>query len=159
MTLNTEKTLKVQTPKKVKCTLLQKEKRSKQILLLIGMQLILIVDWSSLLMKSQFFHHQLLQYPHLPLVYKKKCWFMHNRMPMESHTTVLNMRLQRISIEDFMLQKNKWHDVGQYCITCGEGFSLCNACDERDCFHKQLSSIKQRKMHLYLNVDVPCALT
>jgi hypothetical protein len=51
--------------------------------------------------------------------------------------------------------KNKCRDVGQYCITCGESFSLCNACDERDCFHEHVSAIKHITRKTKKNASFP----
>jgi hypothetical protein len=58
------------------------------------------------------------------------------------------------------LANNKHCDVGQYCVTCGESFSLCNKTEdkEKDCFLKHVSAIKKRitrqtkKMQLYLSI-------
>jgi hypothetical protein len=36
------------------------------------------------------------------------------------------------------LENGKQHDVGQYCNTCGESFSLCNKCNNRDCFAEHI---------------------
>jgi len=41
------------------------------------------------------------------------------------------------------LEKGKQRDVGQYCITFGESYSLCNNCNERDCFGEHIKNIKQ----------------
>ncbi len=41
--------------------------------------------------------------------------------------------------------KNMRHDVGQYCITCGESFSLCNTCDERYCFGEHVLAVGNQK--------------
>jgi hypothetical protein len=40
------------------------------------------------------------------------------------------------------LDQGKRRDVGQYCITCGESYSLCNKCEDRDCFSDHIKSIK-----------------
>ena len=52
-------------------------------------------------------------------------------------------------------EAGKHHDVGQYCVTCGESYSLCNKCDERDCFNEHVKKIKRNtrqseKMGAYL---------
>jgi hypothetical protein len=41
------------------------------------------------------------------------------------------------------LDQGKRRDVGQYCITCGESYSLCNKCDDRDCFNDHIKSFKR----------------
>jgi hypothetical protein len=41
------------------------------------------------------------------------------------------------------LEKNIRRDVGNYCKTCGLGVSLCNKCDDRDCFDEHVKSIKR----------------
>ena len=51
--------------------------------------------------------------------------------------------------------KNKRHDVGQYCITCAEKFSLCSTCDERDCFREHVSSIKRITRQTQKNSSLP----
>jgi hypothetical protein len=40
------------------------------------------------------------------------------------------------------IEGGKQCDVGQYCITCGESYSLCNKCDSRDCFDEPLKKFK-----------------
>ncbi len=49
-----------------------------------------------------------------------------------------NMRKCKLCIEG-----GKQCDVGQYFITCGESYSLCNKCDSRDCFDEPLKKIKR----------------
>jgi hypothetical protein len=43
------------------------------------------------------------------------------------------------------LSNNKRCNVGQYCVSCGESYSLCNKTEERekDCFLKHVSAIKR----------------
>ena len=44
-------------------------------------------------------------------------------------------------------EDGKRRDVGQYCITCGENYSLCNKCDDRDCFGEHIKRIKRTTRH------------
>jgi hypothetical protein len=41
------------------------------------------------------------------------------------------------------LERGKRRDVGQYCITCGESFSLCTKQDDRDCFDEHVKAVKR----------------
>ncbi len=42
------------------------------------------------------------------------------------------------------IEGEKRHDVGQYCITCGESYSLCSKCEDRDCFDEHIKRIKRQ---------------
>jgi len=46
-------------------------------------------------------------------------------------------------------------DVGQYCITCGESYSLCNKCEDRDCFDEHIKRIKRITRQSKKNGNVP----
>jgi len=52
-------------------------------------------------------------------------------------------------------EEGKRRDVGQYCITCGESYSLCNKCDERDCFGQHVKNIKRNTRHSKKNGSLP----
>jgi hypothetical protein len=62
---------------------------------------------------------------------------------------------QRMKMQKYKLcaANNKHRDIAQYCFYCGESFSLCNACGERDCFHEHISSIKRITRHTKKNAD------
>jgi len=53
------------------------------------------------------------------------------------------------------IANNKRRDVGQYCFTCGESFSLCSKCEDRDCFREHVSSIKRITRHTKKNGPLP----
>jgi hypothetical protein len=53
------------------------------------------------------------------------------------------------------LENGKQHDVGQYCNTCGESFSLCNKCDNRDCFAEHIKKIKRIARQNKKNAGLP----
>ena len=53
------------------------------------------------------------------------------------------------------IQKGKCCDVGQYCATCGESFSLCNTRKDRDCFHEHVSLIKRITRQTKQNANLP----
>jgi len=55
------------------------------------------------------------------------------------------------------LANNKRCDVGQYCVTCGESFSLCNKTEdkEKDCFLKHVSAIKRITRQTKKNAVLP----
>jgi hypothetical protein len=53
------------------------------------------------------------------------------------------------------IEREKRRDVGQYCMSCGESCSLCDKCDDRDCFREHVARKKelqgsQRKIRAYL---------
>jgi hypothetical protein len=55
-------------------------------------------------------------------------------------------------------EARKRRNVGQYCVTCGESYSHCNKCDERDCFNEHVKKIKRntrqsKKMGAYLKYE------
>lgn len=52
-------------------------------------------------------------------------------------------------------EEGKRRDVGQYCITCGESYSLCNKCDERDCFGQHVKNIKRNTRQSKKNGSLP----
>jgi hypothetical protein len=41
------------------------------------------------------------------------------------------------------IEREKRRDVGQYCMSCGESFSLCDKCNDRDCFREHVTRIKR----------------
>jgi hypothetical protein len=55
------------------------------------------------------------------------------------------------------LANGKCCDVGQYCVTCGESFSLCNKIDdkENDCFLKHVKAVKRITWQTNKNAAVP----
>ncbi len=55
------------------------------------------------------------------------------------------------------LANGKCCDVGQYCVTCGESFSLCNKIDdkENDCFLKHVKAIKRMTRQTNKNAALP----
>ena len=53
------------------------------------------------------------------------------------------------------LEQGKRRDVGQYCFTCGESYSLCNTCESRDCFNEHVKSIKRITRQSKKNASLP----
>jgi hypothetical protein len=53
------------------------------------------------------------------------------------------------------MEAGKRRDVGQYCATCGESYSLCNKCDARDCFDEHIKRIKRITRQSKKNGNVP----
>ena len=53
------------------------------------------------------------------------------------------------------IEKGKRRDVGQFCATCGESFSLCNKCEDRDCFDEHIKRIKRITRQSKKNGNVP----
>ena len=53
------------------------------------------------------------------------------------------------------IEGGKRRDVGQYCVTCGESFSLCNKCDQRDCFSEHIKRIKRITRQSKKNGNLP----
>jgi hypothetical protein len=54
-----------------------------------------------------------------------------------------------------VVKHGKRRDVGQYCFTCGESFSLCNTCEDRDCFRDHVVEIKRITRHTAKNAALP----
>jgi len=52
-------------------------------------------------------------------------------------------------------EAGKRRDVGQYCASCGEGYSLCNKCGDRDCFSEHIKKIKRTTRHSKNNGSLP----
>ncbi len=46
-------------------------------------------------------------------------------------------------------------DKGQYCVICGESFSLCNKCDQRDCFSEHIKRNKRITRQSKKNGNLP----
>jgi hypothetical protein len=52
------------------------------------------------------------------------------------------------------LERGKRRDVGQYCFSCGESYSLCNS-EGRDCFNEHVKSIKRITRNTKKNAGLP----
>jgi hypothetical protein len=53
-------------------------------------------------------------------------------------------------------EAGKQRDVGQYCASCREGYSLCNKCGYQDCFSEHIKKSRElqgtvKKKEAYLN--------
>ncbi len=53
------------------------------------------------------------------------------------------------------IEGGKRRDVGQYCVTCGEIYSLCNKCYARDCFDEHIKKIKRITRQRKKNGSLP----